>query len=92
VTFNGERFDLPILRQHLVDELGRALRVCQHYDILKELSLTLGFKISLSDLAMLNLGTKKDPWDHRRNALIWKEKPHVLRQHNRRDLDLTGFI
>ena len=92
VTFNGEHFDLPILEHHFKEGLAWVPEIQRHYDILKEIFIVTGRRISLAELARLNLGLAKGQWDHRRNARVWKEKPHLLREHNRVDLELTAGI
>ena len=92
VTFNGRRFDIPILNQHLLHLLGRSVEVRYHYDILEQINLAAGYRISLAELALLNLGVTKAGWDHRTNAQTWLENPNLLRAHNKEDLDLTAAI
>jgi uncharacterized protein YprB with RNaseH-like and TPR domain len=93
VTFNGTRFDLPILDHTMRQSLKRGLVVRRHYDILVQITRVIGHRISLAELARLNLQTiRKLPWDHTRNARIWEEAPHLLQEYNRADLALTAAI
>lgn len=92
VTFNGSRFDLPILNDHFRRMLGRNLYLQSHFDILVEIVRATGYRISLADLALLNLGRSKDAWDHSSNAQVWQTRPQLLLDYNRTDLDLTAGI
>lgn len=92
VTFNGARFDLPVLDEHAVAALGRPLRYPRHYDLLREIVRVTGRRVSLQELARTNLGYTKDDWDHSGNARIWAEAPQRLREHNRADLELTAAL
>ena len=92
VTFNGGRFDLPILNDHLFRLTGEKLEVRKHYDILAEFTKAAGHRISLDNLARETLGRQKVAWDHRRNVQVWEEEPERLRQYLRVDLDLTAAL
>ena len=92
VTFNGRRFDLPILNRHLLRLLGRAVSPHRHYDILAEVYRLVGHRISLGRLAYDNLGRTKQSWDHSRNAKVWRAEPGLLLAYNREDLALTADI
>jgi hypothetical protein len=92
VTFNGKRFDIPILNKHLIGILGRELSVSRHYDILWDITRVAGHPISLAELCRLNLESTKRTWDHSKNEQIWREAPQLLLAYNRDDLDLTAEI
>jgi uncharacterized protein YprB with RNaseH-like and TPR domain len=92
VTFNGTRFDLPILDEHLRRILGRPLYLQAHFDLLAEVVRATGYRISLADLALLNLGRSKEAWDHSRNTQLWQTTPQLLLDYNRTDLDLTAGL
>ena len=92
VTFNGNRFDLPILSHALQLATGRSLRVSKHYDILSKVEQHAGRRISLDALARENLRTRKSEWDHRRNKEIWQSSPQLLIAHNQEDLNLTARL
>jgi uncharacterized protein YprB with RNaseH-like and TPR domain len=92
VTFNGKRFDVPVLDQHLLATLGRKTSIARHYDILWEITRAVGYRISLGELARLNLGRTKRAWNHALNERVWRENPHRLVRYNREDLDLTAAI
>ena len=89
VTFNGSRFDLPILSHALQLATGKSLRVSKHYDMLSKIEQHAGRRISLDALARENFGVGKSEWDHRRNKEIWQSSPELLIAHNREDLNLT---
>ena len=89
VTYNGARFDLPILDRWMRDTLGEALIVRRHYDLLAEIVQAAGRRISLDRLCLYTFGEEKVPWDHRRNERAWEETPQRLVDYNRVDLDLT---
>ena len=89
VTFNGGKFDLPLLDHWFERVLGRRLHVTQHYDLLAEIYRAAGYRISLDRVAQYTFGEKKVPWDHRQNERLWAEEPHRMIAYNRRDLDLT---
>lgn len=92
VTFNRSRFDLQILDDHVRRILNRALYVRTHFDLLAEIVLATGYRISLADLALLNLGQAKNTWDHSGNARLWQTRPQLLLDYNRTDLDLTAGL
>ena len=92
VTFNGNRFDLPILSHALQLATGKSLRISEHYDILSKVEQYAGRRISLDALARENLGVGKSEWDHRRNKEIWQSSPELLIGHNREDLNLTARL
>ncbi len=89
VTYNGARFDLPILDRWMRDTLGEALIVRRHYDLLAEIVQAAGRRISLDRLCLYTFGEEKVRWDHRRNERAWEEEPQRLVDYNRVDLDLT---
>jgi DNA polymerase elongation subunit (family B) len=89
VTFNGARFDLPVLDRWFNDVLGRKLIVQQHYDLMIEIINTAGRRISLDNLCLYTFGEEKLKWDHRRNAEVWATEPQLLIDYNRVDVDLT---
>jgi uncharacterized protein YprB with RNaseH-like and TPR domain len=92
VTFNGKRFDIPILNKYLFDLLGRKVNVSRHYDILWDINRVTGHRISLAELCRLNLEFTKKTWDHSKNERVWRETPQLLLEYNREDLDLTAEI
>ena len=92
VTFNGSRFDLPILRHALQVATGRTLRVSHHYNVLLNIMRQLGRRISLDALARENLGIGKSWWDHGRNQEVWRSNPEMLIAHNKEDLNLTARL
>jgi DNA polymerase elongation subunit (family B) len=89
VTFNGTRFDLPILDRWFNDVLGRHLVVQQHYDLMLEIVKVAGHRISLDNLCANTFGKQKLKWDHRHNAHVWATEPQLLIDYNRVDVDLT---
>ena len=90
VTFNGARFDLPILDRWLGDVLRRRLAVGRHYDLMIEIVKAAGRRISLDRLCLYTFGEEKlSLGHHSRYGRIWEEEPHRLVDYNRRDLDLT---
>ena len=89
VTFNGDRFDLPILDRWFSEVLGRQLVVQHHYDLMLEIVKVAGHRISLDRLCANTFGQTKIPWDHRRNAEVWATEPQLLIDYNKVDLDLT---
>jgi hypothetical protein len=92
VTFNGKRFDIPILDKYLFALLDRRINVSRHYDILWHISRLAGHRISLAELCPLNLNSTKRTWNHSKNERVWSETPQLLLEHNRDDLDLTAEI
>lgn len=89
VTFNGARFDLPLLDSYCQQTLGKHLSVPVHFDIALELHRHVGYHVGLDRLALYTFGDQKLPWDHRKNRQLWETEPHRLVDYNRRDLDLT---
>jgi uncharacterized protein YprB with RNaseH-like and TPR domain len=92
VTFNGARFDLPILDRCFNEALGRELVVAHHYDLMAEIVKVAGHRISLDNLCLNTLGKEKLKWDHQRNAEVWASEPQLLIDYNKVDLDLTYEI
>jgi len=92
VTYNGNRFDLPILREHFRGVgIGMPL-IRVHYDILDVITKMTGYRMSLSILASEVLNRTSKPWNHGKNLRIWQREPDRLVQHNREDLDITEEI
>ncbi|MCH7655775.1 MAG: ribonuclease H-like domain-containing protein [Chloroflexi bacterium] len=90
VTYNGARFDLPVLDDHFERLLGRRLKLKHHYDLMVEIERAAGRRISLDRLCLYTFGEEKVTLGHHRHyGRIWKEEPHRLADYNRRDLDLT---
>jgi DNA polymerase elongation subunit (family B) len=89
VTFNGARFDLPVLDRWCNELLGRDLVVPQHYDLMREIVNVAGRRISLDNLSFYTFGQTKLKWDHRRNAEVWATEPQLLIDYNKVDVDLT---
>jgi hypothetical protein len=89
VTFNGARFDLPVLDRVCNEVLGRSLVINQHYDLMIEIINAAGRRISLDLLCLYTFGEEKLKWDHRRNASVWATEPQLLIDYNKIDLDLT---
>lgn len=89
VTFNGARFDLPILDHWLSTALDRRLEVPHHYDLFAVIKRQTDRPISLARLSHYTFGEEKMAWDHRNNARSWAEEPERMVDYNRTDLDLT---
>ena len=90
VTYNGARFDLPVLDDHFGRLLGRRLKLEHHYDLMAEIERAAGRRISLDRLCLYTFGEEKLTLGHHSHyGRIWKEEPHRLADYNRRDLDLT---
>ena len=89
VTFNGARFDLPMLDHWFQQVLDRSLVVRHHYDLMIEIINTAGRRISLDHLCLYTYGEEKVHWDHRQNFAVWATEPWKLIEYNRVDLDLT---
>jgi uncharacterized protein YprB with RNaseH-like and TPR domain len=92
VTFNGARFDLPILERCFNETLDRELVVAHHYDLMAEIVKVAGHRISLDNLCLNTLGKEKLKWDHQRNAEVWATEPQLLIDYNKVDVDLTYEI
>ncbi len=89
ITFNGARFDLPVLDRWCNEILDRPLVVQQHYDLMREIVNAAGRRISLDHLCFYTFGEEKLKWDHRRNAEVWATEPQLLIDYNKVDVDLT---
>ena len=89
VTFNGARFDIPILNKYVEETLGTTLKINNHYDLLAEIRKATGRGISLDRLSNYTMGAQKLPWDHRKNMNVWQEAPEDMIAYNKVDLDLT---
>lgn len=92
VTYNGTRFDVPVLEWYADGFLGRTLPVFEHYDIMARLTKKVRKLVGLDTVARLTLGQGKTPWDSKRNAVIWEEDPDRLIAYNRTDLDITAEL
>lgn len=92
VTYNGTRFDLPVLEWYADGFLGRTLPVFEHYDIMARMTKKVKRLIGLDTVAQLTLGKGKVPWNVERNAVIWEENPEELIAYNRTDLDITAEL
>lgn len=90
VTYNGARFDLPVLDDHFGRTLGRRLEIGRHYDLMVEIERAANRRIGLDRLCLYTFGEEKLTLGHHSHyGRIWKEEPHRLADYNRRDLDLT---
>ena len=89
VTFNGARFDIPLLEKFVEEILGDTLKINFHYDLLAEIHKATGRRISLDNLSNYTIGAQKLPWDHRKNLRAWREAPEEIIAYNKIDLDLT---
>ena len=92
VTFNGVKFDFPVLDYTLKSRLERNLNVYKHYDIFAEIKKQSGSPISLDRLSRYTFGSSKLEWDHKHNLSTWINKPELLIDYNKNDLDLTYEI
>ncbi|MBL75566.1 MAG: hypothetical protein CL763_01350 [Chloroflexi bacterium] len=89
VTFNGAKFDIPLLEKCVEETLGTTLKISCHYDLLAEIHKATGRRISLDKLSSFTTGAQKLPWDHRQNLRVWQEAPEEMIAYNKVDLDLT---
>jgi hypothetical protein len=89
VTFNGARFDLPMIDRYLDEQLGRRLNIRRHYDLMVEILNAANRRISLDHLCLYTFGDIKVKWDHRQNFPAWANEPWRLVDYNKQDLDLT---
>ncbi|MCE2470001.1 MAG: ribonuclease H-like domain-containing protein [Dehalococcoidia bacterium] len=90
VTYNGNRFDIPIIDHTLKTRLEQPLAVKRHYDMLEAIQAKSGRRVRLDDVSYNTLGAQKAPWgDHRDNARVWAQEPERFIEYNRIDLDLT---
>ena len=90
VTYNGARFDLPVLDDHLQRTLGRRLKLGRHYDLMVEIERAASRRIGLDRLCLYTFGEEKVALGHHSHyGRIWEEEPDRLVDYNRRDLDLT---
>ncbi len=89
VTFNGAKFDLPVLDRWFTEVLAQRIDVRWHYDLAREIEGRTGIRIGLDRVSRYTFGEEKMAWDHRRNARSWAEEPHRMVDYNRIDLDLT---
>ncbi len=92
VTFNGDRFDIPVLDRWFSEVLDRKVFIQQHYDLMAEIVKISGRRISLDNLCLNTLGKEKLKWDHKRNAEVWATEPELLVDYNKVDVDLTHEI
>ena len=90
VTFNGARFDLPMLDRWFRDQLGRQLTVTAHYDLMIEIVKATGHRISLDRLCLYTFGDEKlSLGHHSQYGRLWAGSPELMIDYNKRDLDLT---
>ena len=90
VTFNGARFDLPMLERWFDEVIGRPLVVRRHYDLMIEIVNKAGRRISLDLLCSYTFGEQKVTLGHPKEyGRIWRSEPWRMIDYNKRDLDLT---
>lgn len=89
VTFNGTKFDLPLLDYFFKKTLNRSLQILNHYDIFAEIKNQSGYPISLDRLSKYTFGSSKLEWDHKKNYETWNNQPQLMVNYNKNDLDLT---
>ncbi len=91
IGFNSKGFDVPALSPYLPAHWERLA----HFDILDEIKIAIGKRVSLDSLARATLGTKKN--DNGENAIkYWlthsKESLEKLKKYCEMDVEITKNI
>jgi len=91
IGFNSNSFDVPALSPYLPPHWSKL----RHFDILAEIKMTKGKRMSLNSLAKATLGTKKN--DSGENAIkYWNEKTKEslakLKKYCEMDVEITRDV
>ncbi len=65
IGFNSKHFDVPVLQPHI----RVPLLALAHLDLMEDVENYLGFRVSLNNLAKMNLGAQKS--GHGMDAIAW---------------------
>lgn len=88
IGFNSKHFDVPALQPHVRVPLASV----PHLDLMNDLESYLGFRVSLDNLAKINLGTQKS--GHGMDAITWwrEGKMDMLKKYCLDDVRITRDI
>ncbi|MDO8504257.1 MAG: ribonuclease H-like domain-containing protein [Candidatus Liptonbacteria bacterium] len=95
VGFSSNRYDVPVLNIYFQKLAGRAelnLWQKERVDLLQEIELATGQRISLSRLAETNLGIKKDHHGSEAIGLYEEGKIEELKTYCLKDVELTKAL
>lgn len=92
VTFNGRKFDVPVMLKYMSRGEGRLFRAKPHFDIFDEyVRLKPGMLISLDNIAKSTLNMQKQDIEDSAIQLA-KTNPRRLATYNARDTLLTYYL
>ena len=88
IGFNSKHFDVPVLQPHVKVPLASI----PHLDLMEDVESHLGFRVSLDNLAKMNLGTQKS--GHGLDAITWwrEGKLDMLKKYCLDDVRITRDI
>ncbi len=91
VGFSSNRYDVPVLNHYLQRETGGRLNLWHkdRVDLLEEIELATGMRISLSRLAEANLGITKDRHGSEAITLYAEGKMEELKAYCLKDVEIT---
>jgi DEAD/DEAH box helicase domain-containing protein len=91
IGFSSNRYDVPVLNHYLQRETGGRLNLWHkdRVDLLEEIELATGLRISLSRLAEANLGVVKDRHGSEAITLFAEGKMDELKAYCLKDVELT---
>ena len=89
VGFNSAHFDLPVLNNYYVGDLGKL----PHLDIMEKVKDSLGFRLKLNDLAQATLDDVEKSADGLQAIRWWKEgKIAEIKKYCEQDVRVTKEI
>lgn len=88
IGFNSKRFDYKVLEKYT----HRDFSMVRSLDMLEEIKSSIGFRISLDDLAFVNLGERKTSEGIESVKWFREGKIHLVEQYCQKDVELTGKL
>lgn len=88
IGFNSKRFDYKVLEKYSKRDFSKV----KSFDILEKIKSALGFRISLDDLAFVNLGERKISDGFESVKWFREGRIHLVEQYCKKDVELTGKL
>lgn len=88
IGFNSKRFDYKVLEKYS----NRDFSLVKSYDILEKIKFSLGFRISLDDLAFINLGERKTSDGFESVKWFREGRIDLVESYCKKDVELTGKL
>ena len=93
VTFNGIKFDIPVLQKYMSRGEAQLLKHKPHFDIFHEFVIkNPGQRISLENVAKTTLGFGKFDLVNNTATGLWRTEPRKLQAYNAWDTYLTYLL